>query len=69
MPTPNVLGYVVESSENKDVEEENGELVVKNHTLRLRLKLKNTLGATREIWVDAPVDLTDFFAAAIPSSD
>lgn len=50
---PNVIGYVTEFIED-------------GPKIRLKLKLRNTLGKIREVVVDAPSDLVDFFEAKLP---
>jgi len=51
---PNAIGYVLAYEEERS---DKGEPKV-----RLKLRLKNTLGKEREIWVEGPLDLAPFFA-------
>lgn len=53
MSNPNVVGYVVEFIQDAD-------------QVRLKLRLHNTLGKVREVVVDAPSDLAEFFEAKLP---
>lgn len=53
MSKPNVIGYVTEFIQDAA-------------QVRLKLKLHNTFGKTREVVVDAPADLADFFEAELP---
>lgn len=55
MSNPNVLGFVVEVDEGRDEEG--------NPKVRLKLNLKNTLGRSRVIWVDAPPEVADFYSS------
>lgn len=48
MSSPNVIGHVVEYIQDAG-------------QVRLKLRLRNTLGKTRDVLVDAPADLGDFF--------
>lgn len=52
LSNPNVIGYVTEFIED-------------GAQIRLKLKLRNTLGKVREVVVDAPSDLVDFFEAKL----
>jgi len=59
----NVLGYVIEVDETRPVQV-NGDLG--KPKVKLKLLLRNTLGKQREIWVEAPDDIVDFYSSAIP---
>jgi hypothetical protein len=54
MSDPNVLGYVTEYVQDKND-------FGLTHA-RIRLDLRNTLGQTKTIWVDAPSDLAAFYS-------
>ncbi len=58
MSTPNVLGYVVEVLQDT---------VEGKPAIKLKLRLKNTLGEERILWVDAPSDMAPYFAAQVQS--
>lgn len=74
MNNPNVLGYVTEVEENRDVKPVYDELeptkvveLIPGETkVRLKLKLVNTLGRVREVWVDGPPDIVDFYSSDLP---
>ncbi len=68
MSDPNSIGHVVEFCLDRDIitkRDESGkvlETVPGPIKCRLRLKLRNTLGQIKSIWVEAPSDLEGFFS-------
>jgi hypothetical protein len=60
MSDPNVIGHVVEFCSDREVPlNEEGPVTTR---CRLHLKLRNTLGQNKSIWVDGPSDLEGFFS-------
>lgn len=62
--SPNVLGHVTELVENA-VLDEKGEIVPDQRVIKLKLKLRNTLGKEREVWVEGPADLSNFYSTEL----
>jgi hypothetical protein len=68
MSDPNIIGHVVEFCSDRDIittKDGSGNVfatVPGPVKCRLRLSLRNTLGQTKSIWVEASSDLEGFFS-------
>lgn len=67
MNIPNVVGFVTEFVEDrKALLDESGETYLGPTEIKLKLRLRNTLGVERVVWVEGPSDLADFFNSDLP---